>query len=246
MPAPTLTAPVFLTHIKEPLPCTGDPELFHPADDGRTERGDRPIKRTADAIEACLNCPMMLACRDWARDHREFGIWGAETDEERAAGGYEPRLPALRIKPECGSEAAARWHRRYGNGTPCVPCLAAERAAHRRREAARNETNGAVRLYPRELRVLQELAEGLDIEGITFRLQITRKTVLRSFSRLRKALGVENEELIDAGRAAGLLPARSPFGDQVEPTVPCHADGRPLHDGNVHTERTTEAGRTAA
>lgn len=33
---------------------------------------------------------------------------------------------------------------------------------------------------------------------------------------------------------------------QVEPGVECHANGRPLHDGEVHPQRTTEAERTAA
>lgn len=33
---------------------------------------------------------------------------------------------------------------------------------------------------------------------------------------------------------------------QVEPTIPCHLDGRELPDGAVHPQRVTEAERTAA
>ncbi|MGW0312059.1 zinc finger domain-containing protein [Streptomyces flavidovirens] len=33
---------------------------------------------------------------------------------------------------------------------------------------------------------------------------------------------------------------------QVEPTIPCHRDGRTLPGGTVHDERYTEAERTAA
>ncbi|MGW7001332.1 WhiB family transcriptional regulator [Streptomyces sp. NPDC054933] len=203
----TLIAPTFLIRTATPPPCTNDPELFHPNDDGRTERGNRPIKRATDAIELCLDCPLMLACRDWAREHREYGIWGAETDEERTAAGHAPKLPAVRVKPECGTPAGAQWHRRYGNGTPCVPCRAAEAEARRKREREHRTNEVAVRLYPQEMRVLEELSRGLTAEEIAQQPRLTRKTVLRCLSRLRKALGVENNELVDAGRAAGLLPA---------------------------------------
>lgn len=33
---------------------------------------------------------------------------------------------------------------------------------------------------------------------------------------------------------------------QVEPTVPCHLDGRALADGSVHAARYAEADRTAS
>lgn len=43
------------------------------------------------------------------------------------------------------------------------------------------------------------------------------------------------------------LPARHPCCPdcQVEPGVPCHHDGRPLH-GAIHNQRTAEAERTLA
>jgi WhiB family redox-sensing transcriptional regulator len=31
-------------------------------------------------------------CRAWARENREFGFWGGETEEERASAGYRPAL----------------------------------------------------------------------------------------------------------------------------------------------------------
>jgi hypothetical protein len=33
---------------------------------------------------------------------------------------------------------------------------------------------------------------------------------------------------------------------QVVPGIPCHTAGRPLHDGAVHMERTTEAERSVS
>jgi hypothetical protein len=32
-------------------------------------------------------------CRAWAREKREYGFWGGESEEERAAAGYRARLP---------------------------------------------------------------------------------------------------------------------------------------------------------
>ena len=36
-------------------------------------------------------------CRDWAREHREYGFWGGESEEERAAAGFRVDMPVGRV-----------------------------------------------------------------------------------------------------------------------------------------------------
>jgi WhiB family redox-sensing transcriptional regulator len=68
--------------------CIGETDLFF-APDGETpaERG----QREAVALSRCAHCPVREMCRATARERREIGVWGGETDEERAAAGYPPR-----------------------------------------------------------------------------------------------------------------------------------------------------------
>ncbi|MFF4205695.1 WhiB family transcriptional regulator [Streptomyces sp. NPDC001668] len=62
------------------MPCqTTDPEVFQ----------DREHQRLAKSL--CAGCDLKRACRRYARTHREWGTWGGETNEERAAAGYLPR-----------------------------------------------------------------------------------------------------------------------------------------------------------
>lgn len=35
------------------------------------------------AIRICHTCPLVDACRDWAVDNFEIGVWGATTDRQR-------------------------------------------------------------------------------------------------------------------------------------------------------------------
>jgi WhiB family redox-sensing transcriptional regulator len=39
----------------------------------------------------------MRACRGWARENREYGFWGGESEEERAAAGFRVEMPVGRI-----------------------------------------------------------------------------------------------------------------------------------------------------
>ena len=72
------------------------------------ERRIRRTKREALAKSYCDNCPVLLACRSWARTNREHGFWGGESEEQRAALGYPPRSPSRRAVAEVGREAARR------------------------------------------------------------------------------------------------------------------------------------------
>lgn len=81
--------------------CKGHTHLFYPP---VREQPDQAAARTARARELCFACPVRIDCRDHARTHREYGIWGGETEAERAALGYAPPI---------GLDAATRAARSY-------------------------------------------------------------------------------------------------------------------------------------
>lgn len=55
--------------------------FYHP----EGERGTDRERRDRKAKEICVQCPVMLMCRDAARSRREqYGLWGGETEFERA------------------------------------------------------------------------------------------------------------------------------------------------------------------
>jgi hypothetical protein len=45
-------------------------------------------------------------CREMARTSRENGLWGGETEEERAAAGYAPRSISRRSVQEAAAQAS--------------------------------------------------------------------------------------------------------------------------------------------
>ena len=73
--------------------CAGKTDLFF-AEDG--ESPSSRVQREAIAIRVCEDCPVRAICRDIGRENREIGVWGGETDEQRAAAGYPPRNLARR------------------------------------------------------------------------------------------------------------------------------------------------------
>lgn len=114
-----------------------DPDLWAPL----SENLAHPDVQAAIAL--CRRCPLVHACRQYATDHDEWGIWGATTTEQRLAD--RPRQPAeAPARPRqwrgddiatCPSEAAYARHRR--NGEHCTRCRDANAEAKRRRKAAR-------------------------------------------------------------------------------------------------------------
>jgi WhiB family redox-sensing transcriptional regulator len=87
--------------------CSGQTELFFaPAG----ERPETRLLREARARAICMACPVEDPCRRWAREHREYGFWGGESEEDRAAAGYRVDMPVGRV---------ARYPR--GNGEPVAP-----------------------------------------------------------------------------------------------------------------------------
>lgn len=46
--------------------------------------------REAKAKTVCDNCPVKIQCRKEARENREYGYWGGESEEERRIKGVKP------------------------------------------------------------------------------------------------------------------------------------------------------------
>ncbi|MCZ7528096.1 MAG: WhiB family transcriptional regulator [Acidimicrobiia bacterium] len=87
--------------------CRGESVLFF-APPG--ERPEARILRESKARAVCEQCPVLEPCRHWAREQREYGFWGGESEEERAAAGYRVDMPVGRV---------ARYPK--GDGTPVQP-----------------------------------------------------------------------------------------------------------------------------
>lgn len=200
--------PAFLAKAADPLPCTTQPCLFHAPDNGRADNNGIKAKRIAKAVDLCLDCPLMLDCRQWARTHRVRGVAGGETEEERAAAGYRPKKLPGEDKPDCGTEAGAKWHRRYGTGTPCSSCCVAEADAHRGRKRVREAELAAQwppHITAREMRVLEAWVEGKDRKAIAALLGITVKAADAYLYRLRQKFRVQsNDAIVSAARAVGM------------------------------------------
>lgn len=60
--------------------CTNEPDSFFPQ-----STGPRATLDAARAIQICRRCPFRVPCLSWALEHREVGIWGGTTWDEREA-----------------------------------------------------------------------------------------------------------------------------------------------------------------
>lgn len=100
--------------------CVGETETFF------APAGERPEARELRELKAraiCGTCPVLSPCRSWARHYREYGFWGGESEEERAAAGFRVEMPVGRI---------ARYPRGEGKPVQARP----DRSARNRRERA--------------------------------------------------------------------------------------------------------------
>lgn len=67
--------------------CSGKTELFFPPPGIREKQKDRDIREAA-AMTVCRRCPVIVECRNYARENDEFGIWGGENEEDRWRAGF--------------------------------------------------------------------------------------------------------------------------------------------------------------
>ena len=70
--------------------CKGKTNLFFPP---KAERPQARVRREAQARLLCRTCPVNDKCQVFARDNREYGFWGGESEEERHLAGYTVAAP---------------------------------------------------------------------------------------------------------------------------------------------------------
>jgi WhiB family transcriptional regulator, redox-sensing transcriptional regulator len=90
------TAPVQLggTAWMSEAVCLGHTAVFFAPPGERPEARELREER---ARSICHTCPVMTPCQGWARENREYGFWGGESEEERAAAGFRVEMPVGRI-----------------------------------------------------------------------------------------------------------------------------------------------------
>ena len=87
----------------EEAACRGRAELFFAP---HAERPQARVRREASARLVCAGCPVLLECRSFARSNREYGFWGGESEDERAAAGF-PVPAAVGSRRRAREQAAA-------------------------------------------------------------------------------------------------------------------------------------------
>lgn len=80
--------------------CKGRTHLFFPP---KAERPQARVRREAQARKLCQSCPVRNECQSFARDNREYGYWGGESEEERHLAGFTVAAPigvrSRRLRP---------------------------------------------------------------------------------------------------------------------------------------------------
>jgi WhiB family redox-sensing transcriptional regulator len=116
--------------------CRGSGHLFFTPD---RERPGRRARREWAARELCATCPVLLACRTWARQRREYGFWGGEA--KRSA---PPPGTGRRWSGSCGL-AVELPERPRGRGDQSIARGAQQVAARDSRRAFRHRRCGSDR-----------------------------------------------------------------------------------------------------
>ncbi len=70
--------------------CRGLTHLFFPL---TAERPQARERREALARSICAECSVSSACREFARENHEYGLWGGESEDERHEAGYRLIAP---------------------------------------------------------------------------------------------------------------------------------------------------------
>lgn len=88
----------------ETAECRGKSRLFYPPP--YETASDRALRERYAAV-VCAGCAAMPECRIWAREQREFGFWGGESEATRIAAGFVPKnLGELRVSPKSPARQA--------------------------------------------------------------------------------------------------------------------------------------------
>ena len=70
--------------------CKGNTALFFAK---KAERPQARARREAKAQRLCDACEVRQACQSFARDHREYGFWAGESEEDRHLLGFTVSAP---------------------------------------------------------------------------------------------------------------------------------------------------------
>lgn len=70
--------------------CKGRTRLFFAP---KAERPQARARREAKAQKLCSACPVLDRCRSFARQNREYGYWGGESEEDRHLAGFTVSAP---------------------------------------------------------------------------------------------------------------------------------------------------------
>lgn len=70
--------------------CKGKTHLFFAPN---AERPQARARREAKARSLCDSCVVKETCREFARVNHEYGLWGAESEEERHLAGFTISAP---------------------------------------------------------------------------------------------------------------------------------------------------------
>jgi WhiB family redox-sensing transcriptional regulator len=101
--ATTLLADDHMTWVDE-AECRGKSDLFFAP---FAERPEARVRREAKANELCDMCVAAGPCKDYARQNRELGYWGGESESERATAGFAPTTPIIGRRQVAAQRAAA-------------------------------------------------------------------------------------------------------------------------------------------
>jgi len=70
--------------------CKGLTHLFFPSPAERPQARER---RESMAKAVCASCTVSATCREFARQHHEYGFWGGESEDERHEAGFRLIAP---------------------------------------------------------------------------------------------------------------------------------------------------------
>lgn len=70
--------------------CKGRTHLFFPP---KAERPQARVRRETQARKLCASCPVQIECQSFARENREYGYWGGESEEDRHLAGFTVAAP---------------------------------------------------------------------------------------------------------------------------------------------------------
>ncbi|MFC3504493.1 WhiB family transcriptional regulator [Micromonospora krabiensis] len=148
-------------------------------------------QKVDEAVDLCLDCPVMFPCRDLARaEGHVYGVWGGETPDERRAWLVENH-PDPEVRAEAARETARiererersiirkREHRAYLR-------IVAAQAGVALNKPVDAESDGPTiqQVRSRQLATIarQMRAAGADMDEIAEELGATRRTIQRYMS----------------------------------------------------------------